>query len=429
MAFWVYFRTFGKSTALRFIIIISGFFLLMLSVAPVRAQLLEDSPAKLKTKPGKGPNKGLGSKKVKRAEQKGADRVVKTKPKYTKEGADKAFAGRKFSGPKYSSASDGARFRDVKVNPRYSDPSKGSAYTGKPEKPRYSQGSPFSNRQMSQSPRYSPGSPFGNKRVTVAPKYSPGSPFSNKQMSVSPRYSPPNPFGTKRMEVSPRYSPGSPFTAKDKRVDVKYSPPSPHLAGKRTVVNPRYSPGSPFANARYRVEPRYSTFKHRFDYSEKWYNKHRPPQHGGSEHPGRLTVYKQPTQKRYDRMAANKLKTYEGPYMIQRRSKYYYLSVQREDSRYVGQPKGKRPNIKNTHPSANYWAYKDISNKNMREGLRKWNIFWTRMNGNKTFAPGMNKYAKKPKFDKKERHIWEPSRDGKSTTRKPAKQEFDGAEQ
>jgi len=38
--------------------------------------------------------------------------------------------------------------------------------------------------------------------------------------------------------------------------------------------------------------------------------------------------------------------------------------------------------------------------------FRKWNIFWVRMNGNKLYSDGVKEKIKEPKFDKKERVIW-----------------------
>ena len=69
------------------------------------------------------------------------------------------------------------------------------------------------------------------------------------------------------------------------------------------------------------------------------------------------------------------------------------------------------------HPSVNYLTAKNIPIKFVRKGLRKWNIFWVRLNDSKIQPNGIRKVAKKPKFDKKEKDIWNNGRDQKPTTR------------
>jgi hypothetical protein len=76
-----------------------------------------------------------------------------------------------------------------------------------------------------------------------------------------------------------------------------------------------------------------------------------------------------------------------------------------------------RPHYKNMHPSVKHLGAKGITSENMRIGLRKWNVFWVRINRGKIDPKGARDYAKKPKFDKRERDIWEPKRDAKPSTR------------
>lgn len=71
------------------------------------------------------------------------------------------------------------------------------------------------------------------------------------------------------------------------------------------------------------------------------------------------------------------------------------------------------------HPSVNYLTAKNIPMKLVRKGLRKWNIFWVRLNEGKLYPKGVHKVAKKPKFDRKEKDIWNNGRDKKPTTRDP----------
>lgn len=72
------------------------------------------------------------------------------------------------------------------------------------------------------------------------------------------------------------------------------------------------------------------------------------------------------------------------------------------------------------HPSVNYLVAKNIPYKFLRKGLRKWNVFWVRLNDVKVTPKGSRRIAKKPKFDKKEKDIWNNGRDTKPTTRQDA---------
>jgi hypothetical protein len=66
----------------------------------------------------------------------------------------------------------------------------------------------------------------------------------------------------------------------------------------------------------------------------------------------------------------------------------------------------KAPNHKNMHPSVKYLSAKYVPSKFIRKGLRKWNVFWVRLNSGKVDPSGARNFAKKPKFDKKEKDIW-----------------------
>ncbi len=89
-------------------------------------------------------------------------------------------------------------------------------------------------------------------------------------------------------------------------------------------------------------------------------------------------------------------------------------------SEHQGNIKIKKPNHKNMHPSVNYLKAKNVSSKLVRKGLRKWSVFWVRLNDGKITPKGTKKFAKKPKFDRKERDIWMDSREDKPTTRDDA---------
>jgi hypothetical protein len=171
---------------------------------------------------------------------------------------------------------------------------------------------------------------------------------------VQPRYSPANPFRGRDFRVSPRYSAGKPFKPGDYKVNPRYSPSNP-FRGKDFKVSPRYSAGNPFRGVNWKVNPRYSRQKNRF-IVHKGYKK---------------------------------------------RTRYY-----NDTFYYFGDVKRRHKRIGDQHPSSNYHTAMKYNSPKVRNAFRKWNIFWVRMNGNKLSPKGVNNTAGKPKFDKKERVIW-----------------------
>ena len=71
----------------------------------------------------------------------------------------------------------------------------------------------------------------------------------------------------------------------------------------------------------------------------------------------------------------------------------------------------------NMHPSSNHIVAKGISNKFVRKSLRKWNVFWVRLNDQKHYRKGTGKGAKKLKFDRKEKNIWHNERERRPSSR------------
>ncbi|MEQ9051751.1 MAG: hypothetical protein RLP11_15675, partial [Marinoscillum sp.] len=57
------------------------------------------------------------------------------------------------------------------------------------------------------------------------------------------------------------------------------------------------------------------------------------------------------------------------------------------------------------HPSANYTKANQDSEM-IRNSMRKWNLFWTRVNRNKQQPNAVTDTTLKPKFDRKEAQIW-----------------------
>ena len=291
-----------------------------------------------------------------------------------------SFKTRK-SSPRYS-GSNPFRGSDYKVTPRYSfgNPFRGSKYKASP---RYSGGNPFRGSDYKVTPRYSSSNPFRGRDYKVNIRYSKGSPFKGKQYRISPRYSPSNPFRGKDYKVNIRYSKGSPFRGKDYRVTPRYSQGSP-FRGKDYKVTPRYSRGMPFRGKDYKITPRYSKgmpFRGQ-DYNVK------PRYSAGS--PFRGVDYK--VRPKY---TGSRIRFF-GNSKEWGTAKYF-----QESSLWRGDMKMKRRGPGDQHPSSNYHMAMRFSSPKIRKMFRKWNIFWTRINGNKQNSKGVNERVKEPKFDKK----------------------------
>lgn len=226
--------------------------------------------------------------------------------------------------------------------------------------PRLSVRSPFSGQRYKVRPRFSVGLPFTGRDLARAPRYSGPSPFAGQKFKVYPRFSGPRPFTRKDYPIPPRYSAGMPFTKRDFR------------------VNTRYSPGSPFAYRKWKVRPKYTGYM--------------------SFNLRRMKLMQSIFPNRYISSFLGKtkysVKPDLGPSSIRM-------------SKYMGPLKLKpvKPG-KNLHPSYRYKKSVFVANENVRSGLRKWNIFWTGFARNSESPKGVRKKASKPKFDRKEREIW-----------------------
>jgi hypothetical protein len=86
---------------------------------------------------------------------------------------------------------------------------------------------------------------------------------------------------------------------------------------------------------------------------------------------------------------------------------------------YQGSVKLKKPKHKHMHPSVHHLTAEGVANPTVRKGLKKWRRFWLRLNPNNENPYRRRKLAKKPKFDRNERHIWNDNREKKPTTRDP----------
>ena len=232
---------------------------------------------------------------------------------------------------------------------------------------------PFRGNDYKVNPRYSKQNPFRGNEYKVSPRYSLGMPFRGNDYKVNPRYSKPNPFRGNEYKVSPRYSLGMPFRGNDYRVNPRYSEGMP-FRGKDYRIQPRYSQGNPFRGMDFKVNPRYSEG---MPFRGKDY--HISPRYSGTK----ITFF--------DIMADRSLGV----------SKYFH-----DSSLWEGDMKVSRKFYGDQHPSTNYHFAMKFHNPSIRKALRKWNVYWTRINGNKQNSNGVNEPIDKPKFDKKERVIW-----------------------
>ena len=227
---------------------------------------------------------------------------------------------------------------------------KGFLFFRNKKKPNNSRRIPNAGRRT--SPRYSSASsPFRLSRST-SPRYS-SAQDRQKRYSTRPRSSG-GVTSFKTRKTSPRYSRGNPFRRSQFKGSPRYSGGNP-FRGKNHKVNIRYSQGSPFGGVDFKVRPRYTGTKIRFFGNFKEWGV----------------------------------------------SKSY-----RQSSIWKGDLKISHRRIGNQHRSSNYHTAMKFSNPKIRKMFRKWNIFWVRVNRNKQNPDGVNKPIKKPKFDKKERVIW-----------------------
>ncbi len=386
------------------------------------AQLITDSENKLKTQKSK--NKGGGSlfgnkKKGGSSSSSSASKANSSSPRYSSgspfasfnkrnsasprvsQNRQNLFKSYQNKSPRYSSGGMAGVLRSKQSSPRYSSSSSSFSKNRIAVSPRYSSGSQFSRKDQPSPTRYSMGSPFSPKeRGQVAPRYSAGSPFTKKDQGASSRYSAGKPFSRKDVAVSPRYSGGSPFGPKDQKAAPRYSAGSPF--GKNDQgVSPRYSAGSPYNDMNWDwIKPAYSTNKHRFDVNKK---KRQEYVYDDTE-----ANYQGFSRKRLNWLysvenivLSNKTKSFEASAKIPR----YDPQQQKSSSDYMGNYKLKWINTHEMHPSSKY-SHAHQDSEMLRKSLRKWNLMWTRMNGNKEQPDAVTDKISKPKFDRKEAEIW-----------------------
>lgn len=276
-------------------------------------------------------------------------------------------------------------------------------------KPRSASGSPFRNARPAAAPRLSIGSPFKGK-YKVNPRFSLGSPFSSKDRPLAARFSGPKPFTRRDSPVPARFSTGKPFTFKDYPRFARFSGPKPFtrkdiparaqfsgpkpFTRKDYPVAPRFSEGLPFTRKDNPTIPRYASSPY---LGVKWKVKPRDSRYMSFN----LRVRRMMESifpNRYVSSFLSNVRFYRGPDLSSR-------SIQL--SRWMGpyKFKPKKPG-RNLHPSYRYKKSVLVANESVRNGMRRWNIFWTGFSRNSEAPKGVRKKVSKPKFDRKEREIW-----------------------
>ena len=383
---------------------------------PSEAQLITDSKSKLKTA------------KVKR--EKGFLFFKKKKGK----SATPPGVGKGAPTPKYSQSSAGSLFRNIKISPKYSTVSVGSSQRSGSPYPRYSKPISFRGARFPGAARYSQPVNWKGTRYAGSPKYSRPVNWKGTRYASAPRYSRPIDWKGAIYPGAPRYS--KPVNWKGTRYASapRYSRPI-NWKGAIYPGAPRYSKPVNWKGTRYASAPRYSrpiNWKGAIFPGTPRYS--RPVNWKGTQYAG-SPRYSRPISWKGAKFAGtprySQPNNWKGAYIpgapryTSFKHRFYVDERLKEQSRpytpwldeYAGFMKYKKPHHKNMHPSVNYLTAKNVTSKNIKRGLRKWNVFWVQLNPGKISPKGLRNVAKKSKFDKKEKDIWNNGRDKKPTTR------------
>lgn len=367
----------------------------------------------------------------------------KSAGKVTPRGSNRSDRAKRYSVKvKYSSGSPfRGNTRDVSPRVSKGNPFRGGSYS---KDVKFSAGNPFRNINYEKSPRYSPSNPFRGRKYhivelnsvpnpfrginhKIAPRYSPSNPFKGLKYNVKPNYSSPNPFRGQKHKLAIRYSPSNPFKGAKYKIEPRYSPSNPfkglkyNIAPRYSIGNPfrsekhkvevRYSPSNPFKGTEYKIEPRYSNTGD--DFNNRFPNDYNSPRYSPGI-PFRDINYK--VKPRYSEGMPFKTKDYKvrprytgtsyGAAKKMLNKELRLISYYHETSHWKGDLKIKRKQIGDQHPSSNYHFAKKFSDPSVRKLLRKWNVYWTRLNGTKQQSKNVRKDIEEPKFDKKEKVLW-----------------------
>ncbi len=329
-----------------------------------------------------------------------ADRIAS--PRYS---SGKPFESYDFyRSPKYSIGKIWST-KDLNITPRYS---KGSPFDGYDfyRSPKYSVGKVWSTKDLNITPRYSKGSPFDGYDFYRSPKYSIGNVWSTKDLNITPRYSKGNPFDGYSFSRAPSYSIGQVWSKKDLNKAPRYSKGDP-FDGYSFSRAPSYSVGQVWTKNDLNKTPRYSVG---IQWSKNDLNK--SPRYSAGEVWSKEDLEKAPRYSvggPYDgykflnvppQYSTNKNR-FEDNTRAEKENRIYELNA----GFYIGDFKTNWNKTKEMHPSFNHHNA-DQSMEMVRESLRKWNIFWVRVNSNEEDPKGVKEKVSKPKFDKKEAEIW-----------------------
>ncbi|MEO9475462.1 MAG: hypothetical protein ABJG41_07995 [Cyclobacteriaceae bacterium] len=268
---------------------------------------------------------------------------------------EKSFFPQTGTAPRYSAGSPFRNQNYTRTSPRsatsnsHFDRSKFARY------PRYSVGNIWTANDLIKHPRYSTGKPFDRRQFTRSPRYSAGNIWTPQDMSKSPRYSVPHVWSSQDLNKTPRYSTGVVWSDKELNKTPRYSI-GIDWSTREYEKTPRYSVGNPYADYKFlNVPPQYSTNKNRFVVDKRYAKENR----------------------------------------------IYELNA----GSYTGDFKANWKNSKDMHPSFNHHNANQ-SIEVVRESMRKWNVFWVRINSNQEDPKGVKEKVSKPKFDRKESEIW-----------------------
>ncbi len=264
--------------------------------------------------------------------------------------------------------------RQIAYEPAYSRPVKWPSWQLKPLNA-FSGPKPFTKKDYPRRPFFSGPSPFAGKNYASFTIYSGPKPFTKRDNPLPPIFSGPSPFVGKKYHRYTIYSGPKPFTKKDNPLPAVFSGPKPFTKRDYPLM-PYFSGPSPFYLQKYKI--RVATT--------------------------RTMTFNLRLQKMLERINPQRRTwTYLGPYRVFK-SNYYEVSLVMTN--YIGPYKLRLPSGRNMHPSFRYHKEQQIASEFWRDFYHHWSVFWASANRNSEVPKGVREKYKKPKFDRKERHIW-----------------------
>jgi hypothetical protein len=99
--------------------------------------------------------------------------------------------------------------------------------------------------------------------------------------------------------------------------------------------------------------------------------------------------------------SSDALMSFEGPIRLP----LYWPLESLDEAEFSGNFKKNWVKKNSMHPSAVY-KKANFDSELIRDGMRTWNVLWTRLNRNKQQPDAVTDKISKPKFDRKEAEIW-----------------------